>query len=259
MLAGASSSGHDRYRHRRRARIGMVRGESEPGCLSSTVQAVRRELRRMERSMVELGVGRGSRQQPGLVVHAANAAECAVGQSGPVWFLGGPVSGEEEPEERNCTVPAGKAILVPIINAEWSSGEGDCPLPDTPGGSTEAALRACAKAFMDLVDTSSMTAVVDFVGLNNAAFYRFQSPMFELTTVDGNWAVIPAGEHDLCRRRLLLHAPAASAKESTRSITRPPFHRSDSPSLRSIPSPSARRRPRAPAGETAPSRHRALN
>ena len=200
----------------------------------------------------------GEDQDNSTVVHAANAAECAVGQSGPVWFLGGPVSGEEEPEERNCTVPAGKAILVPIINAEWSSGEGDCPLPDTPGGSTEAALRACAKAFMDLVDTSSMTAVVDFVGLNNAAFYRFQSPMFELTTVDGNWAVIPAGEHDSVADGFyfMLQPLRRGIYTVHYEATIPSFGFTV---LRSIPSPSARRRPRAPAGETAPSRHRALN
>ena len=126
------------------------------------------------------------------VVDSSTPAKCAVGQIGPVWFLGGPISNEAE--TRKCNVPAGKAILVPIINAEWSAAEGNCPLPGTPTGSTEPALRACAAAFMDLVETTE--AKVDFVGINNAAFYRFQSPLFRLTAVAGNWAAIPPGTYD---------------------------------------------------------------
>lgn len=54
-----------------------------------------------------------------------DTADCSEGQSGPVWFLGGKFcatdgSGEcpgpDEPFERSCTVPAGKALYFPILN-----------------------------------------------------------------------------------------------------------------------------------------------
>ena len=38
---------------------------------------------------------------------------CAINQNGPVWFLAGTVGGVVE---RNCTIPAEKAILFPILN-----------------------------------------------------------------------------------------------------------------------------------------------
>lgn len=41
-------------------------------------------------------------------------ADCAVGQSGPVWFLAG--SYDSEPVVRSCEVPAGKYVFFPIIN-----------------------------------------------------------------------------------------------------------------------------------------------
>src|SRR4051794_15983773 len=40
----------------------------------------------------------------------------AAGQQGLVWFLGGQF-GETSP---NCTIPHGKAVLVPIVNGECS-------------------------------------------------------------------------------------------------------------------------------------------
>src|SRR3972149_2756089 len=46
-----------------------------------------------------------------------DTADCSKGQSGKVWFLAGTFGGSVE---RKCTMPAEKAILFPIINAEWS-------------------------------------------------------------------------------------------------------------------------------------------
>src|SRR5687767_2637946 len=45
---------------------------------------------------------------------------CAEGQSGPVWFLVGSGGGRAE---RECTVPAGKAIMIPSINVECAFSE----------------------------------------------------------------------------------------------------------------------------------------
>jgi hypothetical protein len=40
---------------------------------------------------------------------------CAINQTGPVWFLPGTTGGAAE---RTCTIPAGKAILFPVISSE---------------------------------------------------------------------------------------------------------------------------------------------
>jgi hypothetical protein len=44
-------------------------------------------------------------------------AECGVGQSGHVWFLGG-LYNAGGTVVRNCTMPPGKGIFLPIVNAE---------------------------------------------------------------------------------------------------------------------------------------------
>ena len=50
-------------------------------------------------------------------------ADCAVGQEGPVWFLGGTFGG---PATRSCTVPAGKALLIPVLNVLDGAVAFDC-------------------------------------------------------------------------------------------------------------------------------------
>src|SRR4030081_3634226 len=42
-------------------------------------------------------------------------AKCAVGQGGPVWFLAGTFGSGSV--SRSCTVPAGKALFFPVVNA----------------------------------------------------------------------------------------------------------------------------------------------
>ncbi|MCA1706817.1 MAG: hypothetical protein LC808_27575 [Actinobacteria bacterium] len=42
-------------------------------------------------------------------------ANCGIGQSGRVWFLAGTFGGG--PATRVCTVPVGKALFFPIVNA----------------------------------------------------------------------------------------------------------------------------------------------
>ncbi len=67
-------------------------------------------------------------------VHPAyddNGSYCAEGQSGPVWFLAGSY---EHPADRYCTIAAGKAILLPILNSE-------CPYAEFPNLNAEEELR----------------------------------------------------------------------------------------------------------------------
>jgi hypothetical protein len=111
---------------------------------------------------------------------------CGEGQSGKVWFLAGNFGGSSE---RNCTVPAGKAILFPIINAEWSVVEanlygGNCFLPDVVSGTNEEALRACAEAQIDHVTLKE--ASIDGTELYNLEKYRVQSQLFSFNLPEGN-------------------------------------------------------------------------
>lgn len=136
---------------------------------------------------------------------------CAIGQNGPVWYLVGTFGELGTVTTPRCVVPAGKAILVPIINAECSTVERD--------GTADAALRACAVALIDHVSQARLT--VDGVPLINndakAAKFRFQSPTFTITfapqngfgvkppgtgmsVADGYWALLPplpAGLHEI--------------------------------------------------------------
>lgn len=97
---------------------------------------------------------------------------CGVGQSGPVWFLGGTLDGS--PARRSCTVPPGVALLIPAVNAECSTAE-------SPELTTPRALRACA---VDLIDhVTEATARVDGRRL---PLKRVVSPLVHVTLPPGN-------------------------------------------------------------------------
>jgi hypothetical protein len=100
---------------------------------------------------------------------------CANNQSGPVWFLAGTGGGAVT---RQCTIPADKAILVPIINVE-------CDTVADPSA-TEADLRSCAKADQDTVIEKQIT--IDGINVGNLDSYRFQSPLFNVTFPENNIA-----------------------------------------------------------------------
>ena len=100
---------------------------------------------------------------------------CANNQTGPVWFLAGTGGGAVT---RQCTIPADKAILVPIINVE-------CDTSSDPSR-TEEDLRSCAKADQDTVTEKQIT--IDGVSIDNLDSYRVQSPVFNLTYPENNVA-----------------------------------------------------------------------
>jgi hypothetical protein len=122
--------------------------------------------------------------EPNSPVTDQTGADCAVNQTGPVWFLAGTAGGLAT---RSCTVPPGKAILVPIINGECSSVEGN--------GTTDAALRACAKDQMDAVTQTSASVdgtAIDLGPVSQGRF-RFQSPLFTITFAPNNGFGVTAG------------------------------------------------------------------
>lgn len=105
-------------------------------------------------------------------------AECGQGQVGQVWFLGGTYTTNPEPDGsvlgkalRYCAVPDGKALFIPIINAECSEAEGN--------GTTDGALRSCATLIID--HAQNLSAEVDGTAIPNLGDYRAQSPLFEFT------------------------------------------------------------------------------
>jgi hypothetical protein len=107
----------------------------------------------------------------------------AVGQSAPVWFLGGPPA-EPLPGStvtRKCTIPAGVATFFPI----YTGLEFDYPVSQK----SEEELRAAIKAAMDQV--KSLEASVDGVPLTDLTNYRVRSPIFALTIAPGNLFDIP--------------------------------------------------------------------
>jgi hypothetical protein len=101
---------------------------------------------------------------------------CEQGQGGKVWFL----AGAFVVEERDCTVPVGKAILFPVINAECST------LEEPPFfGSNEQELRACVEA-IQFSDADMLTVTVDGQDVRNPLRYRFTSPIFYFSIPDDN-------------------------------------------------------------------------
>jgi len=105
---------------------------------------------------------------------------CAVGQNqtGPVWFLVGSGGGKAE---RECTIPAGRAILMPAINVE-------CSYAEDQSLRTEDDLRACAKSDQDLVTETTAT-------LNGSVLqvHRVRSPVFNFTVPADNVFAAPEG------------------------------------------------------------------
>jgi hypothetical protein len=91
------------------------------------------------------------------------------GQSGEVWFLTAPFG----TVTRSITLPAGKALFVPILTAEASNLEGL--------GNTAAEQRANATATAEAIVVSSLSFSVDGVATENLAAYRAVSPQFSFT------------------------------------------------------------------------------
>jgi hypothetical protein len=105
-----------------------------------------------------------------------NCEKYAVGQNDPnVWFLTGTYGSTSA--KRISTIPSGKAILSPIINAICSYGE-------YPALKTESELCACANSQIEYV--TNMEAKVDGVKVENLERYRVQSPLFDVILPENN-------------------------------------------------------------------------
>ncbi len=99
---------------------------------------------------------------------------CTIGQDNPhVFFLAGSGGGAAE---RTCNLPAGKGILIPVLNAEYSYAE----FPDLK---TETDLRGAVNADMD--GARNMRLFVDGAEVKDLGRFRVDSPLFNFSTPQG--------------------------------------------------------------------------
>jgi hypothetical protein len=116
-------------------------------------------------------------------------AFAGVGQQGPVWFL---ASTFGDSEERTFTVPAGKALFMPVYQWVFGASVNDCE-PSVPGVTCDVpTLRASAAAAATSVQTMSVT--IDGDTVPKIRQYRAVSPgTFSLTFPEGAVFGFPAG------------------------------------------------------------------
>ena len=110
-------------------------------------------------------------------------ANCAAGQSGAVWFLAGAL--DSTPVSRKCTVPYGKTIVLPIVNAAYFAFASD-----PPEQKTESFLRSQVTY---IEGATNLRAEVDGLTVWNPSAYREKSVLFGLTLPADNVYGLPAG------------------------------------------------------------------
>ncbi len=133
------------------------------------------------------------------------------GQAGPVFFLAGTAGGTVR---RNFNVPADKYLLVPLLNYECSSLEGN--------GTTEPALRTCANYGIDLVDSLTATGIANVSNtFSSLSTFREETPLgttFSFDVVPGNAFGVPPGKANdaVADGYWLMLAPVGIGQETIR-------------------------------------------
>ena len=112
-------------------------------------------------------------------------------QHGPVWLVAGTFGNSVE---RSFTMPAGKAIFMPVSNWIFGAGVFDCD-PTVPGVPCDVpTLRAYAAANTEAADVLEVS--IDGVPLQNVHGYRASSPKpFSLTYPENSVVGVPAGNY----------------------------------------------------------------
>ncbi len=149
----------------------------------------------------------------------ATGERCALGQTGPVFFLLPPpvVADASQPRDvtRRCTVPTGVALLVPLLTTECSTVEAPPFF-----GRDETELRRCAAANIDAAPAqilATLALTVDGQNVVDLRRYLATSPHFTFyvpsdnllhlagptvadAVSDGYWvllAPLPTGDHQI--------------------------------------------------------------
>lgn len=150
---------------------------------------------------------------------------CTIHQNGSVWFLPDILSGKEE---RTCTIPNGKAILVPLLTGFCDDDNTD------PSVKTDEGLRKCA---MQGNEYGVIGASLDGQNLQNIDQDRTQTRFFNLTVPTNNFCncvsgtfktmadgffvflkPLPAGKHDLILTTSVMNLVAPSYNYAAESI-----------------------------------------
>src|ERR1044071_3967152 len=101
-------------------------------------------------------------------VEDATGEFCAVGQSGPVWFTGSTFGNSIE---RSCTIPAGKALFLPVFPRIFGGVLGDCSAPDCVVDTLRASAAAAAES------ATVLDVTIDCLPVQNVRDYRATSPV----------------------------------------------------------------------------------
>ena len=80
-------------------------------------------------------------------------SQCGEGQSGQIWYLAGTAGG---PVERDCTLPAGKQLVFPLLNYYGAVPESYYPTPEDVAAYT-ADFEATGEFFRDITCTLEVT------------------------------------------------------------------------------------------------------
>lgn len=122
---------------------------------------------------------------------ASGNVDASIGQTGPVWFLGGNFDvGTTGPVVRNVTVPGGKALFFPLINYEDSEVEETVAYGNP--GTTINTLRAIVEPAIDeAADSSKLRLDIDGYQVRNLDIHRLRSPAFSYTLpADNIWSAV---------------------------------------------------------------------
>lgn len=104
-------------------------------------------------------------------------SRCTMNQNGPVWFLADLLSGKEE---RTCSMPSGRAILVPLLTGNCDA---DGTTPNAPASESDPSLIQCAKAGNE---HGAISANLDGRELQKLAEYRTLTGFFNLNVPKDN-------------------------------------------------------------------------
>lgn len=115
-------------------------------------------------------------------------AYCGYGQHGPVWFL----AGAERDVVRECTVPEGVHLFVPIFGSACSTVE-----PPPFFGRDEDELSKCASDALDMAEGASgadaLGLSIDGAPAADILSYRAASSLFTVWLPEDNMLGVPAG------------------------------------------------------------------
>jgi hypothetical protein len=137
--------------------------------------------------------------------------DCSLGQSGPIWYLGGTGGGVAE---RECDAPIKDHVhlMFPLVNAEVSNPDDWCNVFETDNCSIEQKREILDGIFSEepagIFNTAGclLQAEVDGVpAVYSASIVRTQSPTFEYdgdpeAVADGYWVILPQlpnGKHTI--------------------------------------------------------------